>query len=76
MNLQDFEEHIDNRILERGLDYYKDGCVAEITEIKKNEWSAVVKGTENYHVKVAVENGRIISVGMRLPLRHGPNMQA
>jgi hypothetical protein len=72
MHLNDFEKHIDSVILRRGLDYYEDGCVTELKELKKNEWSAVVEGTAVYHVKVIVADGRITSSKCDCPYDMGP----
>ncbi len=72
MNLNDFEKHIDSVIIERGFDYYEDGYVTEITELKKNVWSAVVEGTGIYRVKVSINSGRIISSKCSCPFDMGP----
>ena len=56
MDLKDFEDHIDEVILDRGLSYYEDGNVISL----KNDdgtWSAVVEGTHDYKVKIKIAAG-------------------
>lgn len=54
MNLNNFEQHIDPVILERGIDYYKSGAVLEVEEVSKGVWQAEVEGTEVYNVEVGL----------------------
>ena len=50
MNLNDFEIHIDEMILERGYDYYENDRVISVEEKESNVYEAKVKGSELYTV--------------------------
>ena len=53
MNLNDFELYFDEIILERGLDYYQSGSISSL-EFDDGEWVAVVSGSRDYTVIVAL----------------------
>jgi len=72
MNLNNFENEIDDIILKRGKSYYEGGCVTELKEMKDNEWSAVVEGTERYTVKVKLTKNKSISSTCSCPYENGP----
>lgn len=72
MNLKDFESYIDEKILSRGFDYYEGGAVKDLTEKKKNEWSAVVEGSELYRVRVNLEKEDIVYSECDCPYDMGP----
>ena len=59
MTLNNFEENIDTRFLERGLQYYQEGNILTIEQIEKGLWEATVSGTENYEVIVELEDKKI-----------------
>ena len=42
----------------RGLDYYKNKKVIELNKIDGNEYTSVVKGTQNYNVHLDIEHPR------------------
>ena len=42
MNLKNFEEYFDAKILKRGQNYYHDGDVLSIEKISENEYTADV----------------------------------
>ena len=42
----------------RGLDYYKSKKVTKLNKIYENEYSSVVKGTNNYNVYLDIEHPR------------------
>ena len=42
----------------RGLDYYKEKRVVELNKINENEYSSIVKGTNNYNVHLDIEHPR------------------
>ncbi|MEA4901038.1 hypothetical protein [Desulfitobacterium sp.] len=61
MNLRNFENFMDKKILARGLDYYENECVSSIEERNANEYEAEVEGTDLYIVKVELDDqGNII----------------
>ena len=57
--LNQFENYIDETILERGFSYFQKGHVHEPEEIKTGEYQAIVEGTENYTVRLTIEQGNI-----------------
>ena len=40
----------------RGLDYFKGKKVVELNKINENEYSSIVKGTNNYNVHLDIEH--------------------
>ena len=65
MQLKNFEENIEQKIVERGLSYYKGGDVKRLEKVGADEYSAVVFGTERYSVFVKLKDDAII--GMERP---------
>jgi len=57
--LDQFEQYIDETILKRGLQYFKNGHVHEPEEIRPGEYEAIVEGTEDYTVQLTLKNGII-----------------
>ncbi len=55
MNLNDFESHIDRKILARGYGYFENNCVISIEERDDNIYEAEVAGTERYLVDVELD---------------------
>ena len=60
MNLKNFESEIENKIVGRGLSYYKGGDVKKLEKASENEFSAVVFGTEKYSVYVKLNGETIV----------------
>ena len=48
ITLKDFEEQIDEVILDRGLEYLELGCVKEVTPLNAYDYEAIVEGSEDY----------------------------
>ena len=57
--LNEFEQLIDERILKRGLSYYKGGAITDFSEISNGEYEAIVSGTEEYTVQLEISNNTI-----------------
>ena len=53
----------------RDLDYYKEKRVVELNKINENEYSSIVKGTNNYNVHLDIEHPRKSSCNC--PLANG-----
>jgi len=71
MNLNNFEQYIDEVILKRGLNYYQNGRV-ESLEFEDGEWLADVSGSEDYRVSVGLsENGEILRSHCDCPYEFG-----
>lgn len=56
MDLNNFENYIDPKILARGYDYYENEYVTSVEESKENVFVAKVEGTELYTVKVELDH--------------------
>jgi uncharacterized Zn finger protein len=70
--LNEFEQIIEEPILKRGLSYFKSGAVLDFLEIAKEEYEAVVSGTENYMVQLKIKNNTITEYYCDCPYDLGP----
>lgn len=70
--LNEFEQLIDERILTRGLAYFKGGAISDFSEISTGEYEAIVSGTEEYTVQVEIKNNVIIEHNCDCPYDMGP----
>ena len=70
--LDQFEHIIDEKILQRGLTYFKKGHVHELEEISPNTYEAIVEGTEDYTVRLTVENNVVTDYRCDCPYDFGP----
>ncbi|HJN05499.1 MAG TPA: hypothetical protein QF480_02680 [Bacteroidales bacterium] len=57
--LNKFEQIIDEKILKRGLSYFKGGAITDVAEISTGEYEAIVSGTEEYTVHLEISNNII-----------------
>ena len=71
MNLENFESHIETKILEKGIGYHASGSVVSL-EYDGSEWVAEVEGSSNYTVTVSLsESGEITSTYCDCPYNMG-----
>ncbi len=70
--LSEFEQIIDETILKRGLSYFKNGHITDFAEISIGEYEANVSGTEEYTVRLKIENDTIIVHNCDCPYDMGP----
>ncbi|MBK9291931.1 MAG: SWIM zinc finger family protein [Bacteroidetes bacterium] len=70
--LNQFEQYIDETILKRGLQYFKNGQVNEPEEISPGEYVAIVEGTQDYTVQLILKNGIITEHDCDCPYDMGP----
>ena len=56
MDLNNFENYIDPKIVARGYDYYENDYVTSVEEIKENVFVAKVEGTDRYTVEVELDH--------------------
>ena len=70
--LDSFELEIDETILKRGLSYFKKGAVILFERTEANTFEAVVEGTEDYQVKMRIENGELVQHSCTCPYDWGP----
>lgn len=72
MNIAAFDEYIDDLILKRGKDYYLNGHIKSIEEIKKNNYIVEVAGTDSYLVQVLTsDSGDIVNSNCDCPYDRG-----
>jgi len=57
--LNEFEQIIDEKILKRGLSYFKGGAITDFLEISSGEYEVIVSGTEEYNVRIKIRNNII-----------------
>ncbi len=73
MNVNNFENHINKTILDRGYIYYMDGNILETTKQGDNEYIFLVEGSEDYQVVINIdEQGEIIYSECDCPYDFGP----
>ena len=70
--INEFEQHIDEDILKRGLQYFKKGYVTQVDELSGGEYEAVVEGSETYIVNLTLKNGVITQQDCTCPYDWGP----
>jgi len=69
--LNEFEQLIDEKILKRGLSYFKGGAITDFSEISNGEYEAIVSGTEEYTVQIKIRNNIIIEHNCDCPYDMG-----
>ena len=72
ISLKDFESEIDDRIVDRGEEYFSDGAVRGLKKIKDDQWAASVDGTETYQVRVNVKGDAVKDYSCSCPYDLGP----
>ncbi|MGY0425600.1 MAG: SWIM zinc finger family protein [Polaribacter sp.] len=70
--LNEFEQLIDERILKRGLSYFKGGAITDFSEISTGEYEAIVSGTQEYTVQLEMNNNTIVDHNCDCPYDMGP----
>ncbi len=72
ISLNEFEQHIDEDILKRGLQYFKKGYVTCVDELSGGEYEATVEGSETYTVHMEIKNGVMNACYCTCPYDWGP----
>lgn len=73
MKLSNFEQEVDEVILKRGFDYFKDGHVLGKRLIQEGYYEVLVIGHEDYTVHLHLDsNGTLTSYHCNCPYRGGP----
>jgi len=70
--INEFEQIVDETILKRGVNYYKRGYVIDFSEIATGEYEAIVAGTEDYTVRLTIEDEIINEHQCDCPYYFGP----
>jgi len=73
MNINDFDKHIESKILSRGREYYNGNCITSLEyDEDDNEWTAEVAGSDDYTVMVKLNNdGHILKSSCDCPYDFG-----
>ena len=69
--LNQFEQHISEAILKRGLSYYKNSAVQSVDEVNKGNYFAIVEGSEVYELELKIENNSIKNINCSCPYDGG-----
>jgi hypothetical protein len=72
ITLNEFEQLIDEKILKRGLAYFKSGAITDFSEISTGKYEAIVSGTEEYTVQLEISNDTITEHNCDCPYDMGP----
>ncbi len=60
ITLDNFEQSIESKIVQRGLNYFNDGDIARLEKVGDGEFSALVLGSDRYEVFVKLD-GKTVS---------------
>lgn len=55
MNINDFEDYVEDEIVYRGQDYYESIDEEDIEQVDDKEFSATVWGTDTYHIYIKLD---------------------
>jgi len=69
--LNNFEKYINETILDRGLTYFKNGHITSLEELSPGEFEAVVEGTEDYEVRLKIQNNNVTEYSCSCPYDYG-----
>ncbi len=72
MNIDTFELEIEEKILDRGYDYWQSGSVQKIVHSEGNRITAVVMGSEPYRVSIELDKKGDITHSCTCPYDYGP----
>ncbi|MDW7693530.1 SWIM zinc finger family protein [Flammeovirgaceae bacterium SG7u.111] len=72
MTLKDFENEVDQVILERGYAYFLEGAVEDLENTGRGNWWANVQGIDEYEVEVKTRQTQIKEWECECPYDHGP----
>ncbi|MEA1898178.1 MAG: SWIM zinc finger family protein [Bacteroidota bacterium] len=67
-----FEQHIHETILKRGLSYFNNGRVQPHEELSPGYYEAIVEGSDNYIVRLKIQNELIVDYSCTCPYDFGP----
>ena len=72
MNLNNFEEQIERKIIDRGFSYYENDYVEDFEQVDKGEFIAIVEGSESYSITINLDkNLEIIDHSCNCPYDWG-----
>ncbi|OON97974.1 MAG: hypothetical protein ATN32_05045 [Candidatus Epulonipiscium fishelsonii] len=71
MDIHNFEDEIDDIILDRGYDYYTDNAIIKVSK-NEDTYEFIVAGTYNYKVKLTLHENEIVYSSCNCPYDMGP----
>lgn len=69
--ISEFEQHLPETILKKGLSYFKKGQVLTVDEVTPGYYEASVEGTENYQVTLTIHKGTLNKATCNCPYTDG-----
>lgn len=72
LSLDNFEQQIDETILERGLNYFRRGCVTDMEDLGGGDYEATVEGSDTYIVYLHIEGNKVTEYECDCPYDWGP----
>lgn len=73
MHIYDFENHINQNILDRGFNYYNDGNIKKVYKQRNNKYVFYIEGGDDYEVSVEIgDHGDILNSYCDCPYDLGP----
>ena len=55
MNINNFDQHFNKIILQRGYQYYMAGNIVDVERVNESNWQAEVEGTQSYVVDITMD---------------------
>lgn len=72
ISLDNFEHQIEEKILKRGFDYFKKGCVTDVDEVGGGNYEITVEGSETYTVSLHIKGDTVCEFECDCPYDMGP----
>jgi hypothetical protein len=69
--LNQFEQYIDEKILNRGISYFENGHVTSFEELSPGIFEAIVEGTDDYEVSLTILNNNVTEYSCTCPYEYG-----
>jgi hypothetical protein len=70
-SLNEFEQHLPEALLKKGLAYFRNGHVLSVEETSPGVYEAIVEGTSPYSVSLFLKNGTLTRATCDCPYRDG-----
>lgn len=72
ISLDSFEQSIDEKVLDKGLKYFRSGKVTRLEQLAKDEYAAEIEGTSTYTLSFTLKNRKISDYTCSCPYVDGP----
>jgi hypothetical protein len=71
ITLNNFEKFVSRKILDRGLDYFYSGHIKKTNEISPGNFESIVRGTQDYTVRIRMINNAVTNHFCNCPYDQG-----